>query len=128
MTLGVYISPEESVYEVIYLFYFIFRTDTFSLTQMTPERPVHILGVHFYLIVSLKKILQKSIYKIMIHSVVNLWVHIYCMFLTETYYYSIYKYIYTQMKVSRLCLYTEHDKFWLSFEIHEITVCRFVKC
>lgn len=34
-------------------------------------------------------------YKIMIHSVVNLWVHIYCMFLTETYYYSIYKYIHT---------------------------------
>ena len=46
------------------------------------------------------------------------------MFLNDTYYYSIYiyTYIYTQVKVNRLSLYIEHDKFWLLFKTYDITM------
>lgn len=47
MTLGVSTSPEESVYEDI----FTFSTDTYVKSQMSLERPVHLLDAHFYLIV-----------------------------------------------------------------------------
>lgn len=83
---------------------------------MTPERPVHLLGAHFYLVVIFFKKIFSRVYMLGKYQFFSksLGPHILYVFNRDIL--LQYIYLYTQMKVNRLSFYIEHCKFWLLFE------------